>query len=543
MDTPLQCDMCHGHNLLDTKCCWLFLTPPISRANVPLSPHCPPTTNVSCKCPPERYLSPTPPISSASVPLEPYLSPSPPISSASVPLKRYPSPHSGYLVPLVPALHAVGHPSPHSGYLVFFVPALHAVGHLSPHSGYLVPFVPALHAVGHPSPHSGYLVSFVPALHAVGHPSPHSGYLVSFVPTLRAVGHTSPPPPVLWETGVPQVPPNPRRVSIVRHWPRRDLVVGTSRWQRQGSARWVSDGELRKLTKKNIGAGSQDGQNANIRSKEKPTPLALLVLIGPLQRQGSARQVSDGELIEFTKILSMLLVSGEKSLRILGPVWVHGSAAKARGSQEQISPGFCALKSDSEQLRAIYTRRRSKVTPQPQVLDTSSGALLRATERISRPPTASIQLVLARWAPSHERLTPGEVAPRRNLRRHSVIQQSHQSVAVRDLRPRGAHEPAAEPLVAVEGACAGGRILCCWVLLVGGEARRQRAIYTRDPATPSQGGQRAINTRGRRREQTRSGESRPLSRPLSRALIQEKIHKSSMTLMGLLNSFLRRRRM
>ncbi|KAJ7033948.1 hypothetical protein C8F04DRAFT_1183702 [Mycena alexandri] len=250
--------------------------------------------------------------------------------------------------------------------------------------------------------------------------------------------------------------------------------------------------------------------------------------IGPLQRQGSARQVSDGELIEFTKILSMLLVSGEKSLRILGPVWVHGSAAKARGSQEQISPGFCALKSDSEQLRAIYTRRRSKVTPQPQVLNTSSGALLRATERISRPPTTSIQLVLARWAPSHERLTPGEVAPRRNLRRHSVIQQSHQSVAVRDLRPRGAHEPAAEPLVAVEGACAGGRILCCWVLLVGGEARRQRAIYTRDPAIPSQGGQRAINTRGRRREQTRSGESRPLSRPLSRALIQEKNHKSSM---------------
>ncbi|KAJ7039970.1 hypothetical protein C8F04DRAFT_1254420 [Mycena alexandri] len=67
--------------------------PPMSRANVP----------------PKRYLSPTPPISSASVPLEPYLSPSPPISSASVPLKRYPSPHSGYLVPLVPALHAVGH--------------------------------------------------------------------------------------------------------------------------------------------------------------------------------------------------------------------------------------------------------------------------------------------------------------------------------------------------------------------------------------------------------------------------------------------------
>ncbi|KAJ7027820.1 hypothetical protein C8F04DRAFT_1189216 [Mycena alexandri] len=97
---------------------------------------------------------------------------------------------------------------------------------------------------------------------------------------------------------------------------------------------------------------------------------------------------------------------------------------------------ICALKSDSEQLRAIYTRRRSKVTPQPQVLDTSSGALLRATERISRPPTASIQLVLTRWAPSHERLTPGEVAPVRNLRRHSVIQQSHQSVAVRDLRPR-----------------------------------------------------------------------------------------------------------
>ncbi|KAJ7023920.1 hypothetical protein C8F04DRAFT_1192889 [Mycena alexandri] len=140
--------------------------------------------------PPKRYLSPTPPILSASVPLEPYLSPSPPISSASVPLKRYPSPHNGYLVPLVPTLHAVGH--------------------LSPHSGYLVPFVPALHAVGHPSPHSGYLVSFVPTLHAVG--------------------HTSPPPPVLWETGVPQVPPNPRRVSIVRHWPRGDLVVGTSRW-------------------------------------------------------------------------------------------------------------------------------------------------------------------------------------------------------------------------------------------------------------------------------------------------------------------------
>ncbi|KAJ7034917.1 hypothetical protein C8F04DRAFT_1182916 [Mycena alexandri] len=130
--------------------------------------------------------------------------------------------------------------------------------------------------------------------------------------------------------------------------------------QRQGSARRVSDGELRKLTKKNIGAGSQDGQNANIRSKEKPTPLALLVLIGPLQRQGSARQVSNGELIEFTKILSMLLVSGEKSLRILGPVWVHGSAAKARGSQEQISPGFCALKSDSEQLRAIYTPEKVK---------------------------------------------------------------------------------------------------------------------------------------------------------------------------------------
>ncbi|KAJ7021930.1 hypothetical protein C8F04DRAFT_1273150 [Mycena alexandri] len=171
----------------------------MSRANVPL----------------KWYLSPTPPISSASVPLEPYLSPSPPISSASVPLKRYPSPHSGYLVPLVPALHAVGHLSPHSGYLVSFVPTLHAVGHPSPHSGCLVPFVPALHAVGHPSPPSGCLVPLVPTLHAVGHPSPHSGYLFFFVPTLRAVGPPSPPPPVLWETGVPQVPPNPRRVSIL----------------------------------------------------------------------------------------------------------------------------------------------------------------------------------------------------------------------------------------------------------------------------------------------------------------------------------------
>ncbi|KAJ7015995.1 hypothetical protein C8F04DRAFT_1283370 [Mycena alexandri] len=169
---------------------------------------------MSCaNVPPKRYLSPTPPISSASVPLEPYLSPSPPILSASVPFKRYPSPHSGYLVPLVPAPHAVGHPSPHSGYLVSFVPTLRAVGHMSPHSGYLVPFVPALHAVGHPSP--------------------HSGYLVSFVPTLRAVGHTSPPPPVLWETGVPQVPPNPRRVSILglagdkcmREWTKPDGTV------------------------------------------------------------------------------------------------------------------------------------------------------------------------------------------------------------------------------------------------------------------------------------------------------------------------------
>ncbi|KAJ7023921.1 hypothetical protein C8F04DRAFT_1303495 [Mycena alexandri] len=147
----------------------------MSRANVPPKRYLSPTPPIlSASVPLEPYLSPSPPISSASVPLEPYLSPSPPISSASVPLKRYLSPHNGYLVPLVPTLHAVGHPSPHSGYLVFFVPALHAVGHLSP----------------------------------------HSGYLVSFVPTLHAVGHTSPPPPVLWETGVPQVPPNPRRVSI-----------------------------------------------------------------------------------------------------------------------------------------------------------------------------------------------------------------------------------------------------------------------------------------------------------------------------------------